>query len=270
MKKRLGVICLVMVLLVASLASAEGRIPQSLEYLAKQLEAPADLLLQQGENIEDIYSELGSQPGLRAFPERFDLREHGLVTPVKSQNPWGTCWSFGTMAACESSLLTLLGLTAEEYEAKYGKPIDLSERHLAWFMTRALPELSDYPQGEYPFDESQAGEGFHTPVEAGSVLNLGGDPIPEVHCVYSFEEAYQVAEATGAQKCFIMGGASVYRAALPDMDRLYITHVHAAIPDADAFFPEINPAIWAVESTTELHTDPETGYRFEFTVYTRR
>ena len=175
MIKRLGVICLAMVLLVASLASAEGRIPQSLEYLAKQLEAPADLLLQQGENIEDIYSELGSQPGLRAFPERFDLREHGLVTPVKSQNPWGTCWSFGTMAACESSLLTLLGLTAEEYEAKYGKPIDLSERHLAWFMTRALPELSDYPQGEYPFDESQAGEGFHTPDETSTVLNLGGD-----------------------------------------------------------------------------------------------
>ena len=108
------------------------------------------------------------------------------------------------------------------------------------------------------------------PGRTNIVLNLDGDPIPEVHCVYSFEEAYQVAEATGAQKCFIMGGASVYRAALPDMDRLYITHVHAAIPDADAFFPEINPAIWAVESTTELHTDPETGYRFEFTVYTRR
>ena len=54
------------------------------------------------------------------------------------------------------------------------------------------------------------------------VLNLGWDPIPDdVICVNSFEEAYAAAE--GAEKCFIMGGASVYRAALMDKDTLYIT-----------------------------------------------
>ena len=103
------------------------------------------------------------------------------------------------------------------------------------------------------------------------VLNLGWDPIPdEVTCVYSFEEAYKEAEATGADKCFVMGGASVYRAALPDMDKLYITHVHTVGEGADAFFPEIDPAVWERESTSETHTDPETGYSFEFVVYRRR
>lgn len=100
------------------------------------------------------------------------------------------------------------------------------------------------------------------------VLNLGGDPIPEVTCVYSFEEAYAAAEP--AEKCFIIGGASVYRAALPDMDRLYITHVHANVPDADAFFPEIDPAIWAVESRSETIIDEATGIAYEFVVYLRR
>ena len=102
------------------------------------------------------------------------------------------------------------------------------------------------------------------------VLNLGGDPIPEVTCVYSFEEAYAEAEATGAEKCFVIGGASVYRAALPEMDKLYITHVHATVPEADTFFPEIDPLLWERESTSETHTDPETGYTFEFAVYRRR
>lgn len=97
------------------------------------------------------------------------------------------------------------------------------------------------------------------------VLNLGGDPIPEVTCVYSFDEAYR--EAAGAEKCFIIGGASVYKAALPDMDRLYITHVHTEVKDADAFFPEIDPAVWQKISTSETHTDPETGFEFEFAVY---
>ena len=73
------------------------------------------------------------------------------------------------------------------------------------------------------------------------VLNAGGDPIPDVTCVYSFEEAF--AEAEPAEKCFIMGGASVYRAAINLMDTLYITHVHTVVADADAFFPEIDPAV---------------------------
>ena len=102
------------------------------------------------------------------------------------------------------------------------------------------------------------------------VLNLGGDPIEGVSCVYSFEEAYAVAEASGAEKCFIIGGASVYRAALPDMDTLYITHVHTVVEDADTFFPEIDPLIWEQESLSEEQTDPQTGLRYAFAVYRRR
>lgn len=100
------------------------------------------------------------------------------------------------------------------------------------------------------------------------VLNAGGDPIPEAICVYSFEEAYAAAEP--AEKCFIMGGASVYRAAVNDMDRLYITHVHASIPEADAFFPQIDPAIWKVESRSAVYKDKECGYEFQFFVYVRK
>ena len=101
------------------------------------------------------------------------------------------------------------------------------------------------------------------------VLNLGGDPIPEVTCVYSSEEAYAEAAKAGTDKCFIIGGASVYRAALPDMDRLYITHVHTEVKDADTFFPAIDPAVWTRISTSETHTDPETGFEFDFAVYER-
>ena len=102
------------------------------------------------------------------------------------------------------------------------------------------------------------------------VLNLGGDPIPEVTCVYSFDEAYREAKAAGKDKCFVMGGASVYRAAMPDMDRLYITHVHTTVPEADTFFPEIDPAVWERESTSPTVNDPESGVEYEFVVYKKR
>jgi len=99
------------------------------------------------------------------------------------------------------------------------------------------------------------------------VLNAGGDDIPEATCVYSFEEAF--AQAEPAQKCFVMGGASVYRAAIDMMDRLYITHVHTTI-EADAWFPQIDPSVWEVESRSGTHHDLETGYDFEFVVYIKK
>lgn len=71
-------------------------------------------------------------------------------------------------------------------------------------------------------------------------------------------------------RIFIMGGGETYRKALPTADKLYITHVHTAIEDADTFFPEIDPVIWMVESETPSATDPETGYTYEFKVYKRR
>ena len=54
------------------------------------------------------------------------------------------------------------------------------------------------------------------------------------------------------------------------MDRLFITHVHTTIEEADVFFPEIDPATWTVESRSEMHHDDETGYDFEFVVYIRK
>lgn len=71
-------------------------------------------------------------------------------------------------------------------------------------------------------------------------------------------------------RIFIMGGGETYRKALPTADKLYITHVHTAIEDADTFFPVIDPVIWEEESATPVATDPETGYTYEFKVYKRR
>ncbi len=72
------------------------------------------------------------------------------------------------------------------------------------------------------------------------------------------------------RKIFIMGGGETYRKALPTADKLYITHVHTVIEDADTFFPVIDPEIWEEESATSVSVDPETGYTYVFKVYKRR
>ena len=77
------------------------------------------------------------------------------------------------------------------------------------------------------------------------------------------------SDQIGSSRLFIMGGGQIYAQALPDMDRLIITHVHTVIEDADTFFPAIDPAVWQVAERSEMMTDPETGYNFEFVTYCR-
>ena len=108
------------------------------------------------------------------------------------------------------------------------------------------------------------------PGRTNIVLNLGGEPIEGVHCVNSFDEAYSIAESAGKDKCFIIGGASVYKAAMPEMDLLYITHVHTVVEDADTFFPQIDNNLWTIKEKSQTFTDEKSGFSFEFVVYERR
>ena len=86
----------------------------------------------------------------------------------------------------------------------------------------------------------------------------------------SLDEAFKVAESTNLEKCYVMGGGQIYNLALSQADRLVVTHVHTVIEDADTFFPPIDPTVWEVSQRSELLTDEETGYTFEFVEYLRK
>lgn len=90
------------------------------------------------------------------FPEKYDLRDLGVVTPVKSQGLWGTCWGFSAIAAAETSILSEMGKTYEE------TGLDLSEHHLAYF---ARTHLND--------GSAQDGEGIHM-LDDTDPLSIGG------------------------------------------------------------------------------------------------
>lgn len=100
------------------------------------------------------------------------------------------------------------------------------------------------------------------------VLTSRSEIHPALCCVSSIQEAYAAAEPS--DKCFIIGGASVYAVVVNSVDRIYLTRVHTIIEDADAFFPELDYSIWELESKSETFVDEKTGIEFEFLVYRRK
>ncbi len=107
----------------------------------------------------------------------------------------------------------------------------------------AVRRLAEPPAVKYSSSDAVAGTGIY-----GPEVSMAGD----------------------ADSCFVIGGGEIYRQAMEFADRLYITHVHTVINDADTFFPEINPAIWTVEERSGIRQDPQSGLAFEFVTYVRR
>ena len=130
---------------------------------------------------EDVVEPRISDKMSDEYPKTYDLRDFGVVTPVKNQSPFGTCWGFATISAVETSILSSSGKTYEE------TGLDLSEHHLAYFARKAITDKNDsqYKEGTYMVDatssELTTGGMFAT---STSVLSSGIGPVSEEKIPY--------------------------------------------------------------------------------------
>lgn len=90
---------------------------------------------------------------------------------------------------------------------------------------------------------------------------------PAAIAVPSLEAAF---EAASDSEIFVMGGGMIYRQAMDVADKLYVTHVRTTVPDADTFFPAIDPEVWELAERSNTTRDPASGLRYEFRTYVRR
>lgn len=74
--------------------------------------------------------------------------------------------------------------------------------------------------------------------------------------------ATAAAIAAGKDEVMVIGGAEIYRLLLDRADRVYLTEVDAE-PEADAFFPELDPADWTEVARTEpIEEEGKPAYAF--------
>jgi len=88
---------------------------------------------------------------------------------------------------------------------------------------------------------------------------------PGCEILGSLEEALA---RTGGGEVFVIGGAEVYREALPLAHRIYATAIDVEFP-ADAYFPEIDGRAWRKVSEVRGIQDEKNPYEYTFLVFER-
>ncbi len=92
-----------------------------------------------------------------------------------------------------------------------------------------------------------------------------------LHFVRSLESALDlaltIASEAGQTEVFIIGGGNIYSQALGKASRVYLTQVHTTIPEADVFFPDLNPEKWHIATRSGVAIDEKSGLNYEFLIY---
>lgn len=97
--------------------------------------------------------------------------------------------------------------------------------------------------------------------------------VPGVHVAHSWDEAVlkggELAKAMGADAVAVVGGAEIYRIALPHVRTIYLTEV-AASPEGDAFFPAFDRSQFREAARIAHPKGPDDEYPFTFIDLVRR
>ncbi len=102
------------------------------------------------------------------------------------------------------------------------------------------------------------------PKRRNIVISRNADYKPEgVEVFSSFEDALAACE----NNCFIIGGAMIYKLALPFADELILTEIENEYPDADVYFPEFDKSLYLAEIIGENCDD---GVSYKHIKYTKK
>lgn len=90
--------------------------------------------------------------------------------------------------------------------------------------------------------------------------------------VNSFNEALKVAHdcaaRRGVDEIMVIGGAEIYREALQETSRIYLTRVHAS-PEGDTFFPESDFSSWSKHNVDGYMSAATDEFAFTISVFDR-
>lgn len=154
--------------------------------------------------------------------------------------------------------------------AGIGKNYELGTKNaLLWDMPNDMKHFRDTTRGHTVIMGQKTYESMGKPLpnRRNIVVTRNKDFQAEgVEISYSLEDTIESFK-NSPEEVFVIGGGEIYKQSIDKADRLYITHMNATFPEADAFFPEIIPIVWNEVSHEEHKADDKHAFDYTFSTY---
>ena len=142
---------------------------------------------------------------------------------------------------------------------------------LPWKLPDEMAQFRAYTLGHAVITGRKNFEAENKPLphRRNLVLTTQPDWQPPAEYAEAIEVFHDLDDALAAvaddPEPYIIGGAKIYKLALPQVDRMVLTTVHATI-EGDTFFPDFDPADWSL--TDQRHHPADARHDYAFTVNT--
>lgn len=145
------------------------------------------------------------------------------------------------------------------------------EGGIPWYLPADLKHAKDITMGHPIIMGRKTHESIGRTLPGRANIVISRDPGYKVFegstLVGSLEEALELPEVKSSEEAFIFGGEAIYDMAMPIVQRIYLTRVHAKIP-ADKFF-NYDPSQWKQISIEKHKADEKNQYDYDFCVLER-
>lgn len=141
---------------------------------------------------------------------------------------------------------------------------------LLWHMPADLKFFKQITSGHTIIMGRKTFDSVGRPLPNRRNIVISRDPnlkIDGVEVVNSLDEALSISK-NEEKSVFIVGGAEIYKQALPKVDTLYLTTIHHNF-EADTFFPEIDRNEWKEVKSERHKADEKNPYDYTFAVLER-
>jgi dihydrofolate reductase len=144
---------------------------------------------------------------------------------------------------------------------------------LPWHLSDDLRRFKRLTMGHTIVMGRRTWESIGRPLPGRRTIAVSRQPeyrvdVEGVDVAASLDDALRIAETAGDDEVFIIGGAELYREALAQVNRIYLTRVHAFI-DGDTYFPDVDWQKWRRVESEQRDSDARNDYRYTFEVYER-
>ncbi|RZA00851.1 MAG: dihydrofolate reductase [Sphingobacteriaceae bacterium] len=143
------------------------------------------------------------------------------------------------------------------------------DNQLLWHLPKDLKHFKEITSGHTIIMGRKTYESVGKPLpnRRNIIITRQNITIEGCEVVNSIDDALKLC--TGEDEVFIVGGAEIYKQAMPLTDRIYLTIVHQEF-EGDTYFPEIKEGIWKETARQDHGTDEKHLFSYSFITLERR